>query len=261
MRGVAEGARGEIRGESKVKNGSEYILEEIKKTSEEIVRQTQQLGHWIREKSHEAQRQYQRQRQQSIRREEMLQDTLAQLKEENNRLLEERQRLAQETETEQEEIMKMKEEQKKIKEREKNAQTKRQLLNGLIVQISAEIGQLRRVLKQEEEKEEKEGERVRREIEHYASLFDLSITAVEGGSVLFLFKIEGFEYYFQIGVSEMYSIVKASVDEKMYSAVLEELRINHDLFLFIKKMKDIFEEDCKKKVKENVSEGEKQEEE
>lgn len=236
----------------RMQNISECLLEEIKKTSNEIVRQAQGIGQFITEKTHEAHRQYQRQRQQSVRKEGLLQDTLAQLKEENSKLLEERQRLAQGTETEQEEIKRMKEEQKSIEEREKAALLKKQALNGSLVHISAEIAQLRRTLKQEEEKEEKEGERIRKQIEYYSSLFGLRISTVEGGSVLFLFNIEGYEYYFQIGVSDTYRISKASVDEKGYKGFLEELEITHDLFAFIKKMKELFEDDHKRKTKENT---------
>ncbi|KAI5190209.1 hypothetical protein NEMIN01_0908 [Nematocida minor] len=241
----------------KLGSRAETTLESIRKVADEIIRQSQTISRWITETSHETQRQYQRQRQQAIRKEGMLQDTLAQLKEENSKLLEERQRLAQETETEQQEIRAMKAEQQAIEERQKQALNKKCALNASLVQISSEIGQLRRALKQEEEKEEKEGERVRKEMEYYSNLFGLTISTVEGGSVLFLFKMEESEYYFQISVSnDVYSIVKASANEKMYKPALEELESGHDLFLFVKRMKEVFEEEHRRKTKENCDKAE-----
>ncbi|EIJ88562.1 hypothetical protein NEQG_01252 [Nematocida parisii ERTm3] len=162
--------------------------------------------------------------------------------------------LAQETETEQEEIKKIKVAQQEMEERQEQATLKKQALSTTLSQTTAQVIQLRRTLKQEEEREEKEGERMKKEIEYYANLFNLYISTVEDGSVLFLFKIEGNEYYFQISMTDTYSIIKASISEKCYKSALDELESTHDFFLFVKRMKELFEEESARKQKENITE-------
>ncbi|KAI5159583.1 hypothetical protein NEAUS03_0414 [Nematocida ausubeli] len=227
------------------------LLENIKKVAEEIIQETSTISKWISQTAHQTLRNYQRQRQEAVRREGLLQNTLAQLKEENIKLLEERQRLAQKTETEQEEIKNMKASQQGMEERQRQALQKKYVLGQTLSQMSAHIVQLKRALKQEEEKEEKERVRIKKEIEYYSRLFDLSITAVEDGSVLFLFKIHESVYYFQISMTDTYHIVKASIDEKRYKPALKELEDTHDVFMFVKRMKDLFEEESTRKLKEN----------
>ncbi|KAI5167585.1 hypothetical protein NEIRO03_2107 [Nematocida sp. AWRm78] len=237
-------------------NGKQRVdlLESIKEVSQGIIEETTKISKWITQASHESLREYQRQKQESIRKESLLQTTLAQLKEEHIKLLEERQMLAQETETEQEEIKKIKVAQQEMEERQEQATLKKQALSTTLSQTTAQVIQLRRTLKQEEEREEKEGERMKKEIEYYANLFNLYISTVEDGSVLFLFKIEGNEYYFQISMTDTYSIIKASISEKCYKSALDELESTHDFFLFVKRMKELFEEENARKQKENIAE-------
>ncbi|KAH9385529.1 uncharacterized protein NEMAJ01_0425 [Nematocida major] len=228
---------------------TETTLEQIKKAGEDIIRQAQAMGKWITETAHATQRQHQQKKQQCMRREALLQDTLSQLKDENAKLLEERQQLAQETESEHEEVKTMKLAQQNMEERMRQAHMKKHGLETSLSQASSQVAQLRRALKQEEEREEKAREKVQKDVQRYSALLNMKISAVEDGSVLFLFRLEKSEHYFQITVSDTYSILSASVEEKAYKPFLEELESGHDLFLFVKQMKILFEGEHKKRQK------------
>ncbi|KAI5181346.1 hypothetical protein NEOKW01_1540 [Nematocida sp. AWRm80] len=212
----------------------------IKKISEEIVSQAKDLSQWITSVSHETQRKYQREKQQTVRKQELLESTIAQLKEENTRLLEERQALALKSEEDQKEVSRLKDEQQKIELCHTNIKTKVSTLSQAITQTTNEIHRLRRTLEQQESKIDKETKKTLEKIEYYKNKLQMFITPVNDGQVTFLFTINTNQYQFTIELNDSYIIHKCSVEDNKYTEALNTLKETGDVFRFIKEMRDIF---------------------
>jgi len=215
-------------------------LADIRKISEEIVQQSKDLGKWLLSAVNETQRKYQREKQQIQRRQELLQATVAQLKEENTKLLEERQSLALETESEAEEIQKLKQEQISIEKRTAISKTKHQSVQNALLSQTSQLTRLRKLLKQEEERSEKEIEDTAEKIRYYKKKLNLEIVPAGGGCVSFIFSLENSRHFFSIELSDTYIIHKASIEEKRYEEALAELQNTQDLFEFIRQIKYLF---------------------
>jgi len=208
-----------------------------------------EIGKWIASAAQETQRKYKKEKQDIARKREMMQSTIAQLKEENARLLEERQRLALETEKEEEEIQSIKNEQAAIHKRVQSAKAKYSTVQSTLHAQSSELVHLRKTLKQEEEQAEKEAEEAEQKIKYYEQKQLLQITPTAGGCVSFVFDVYGTQHHFSIELNDTYVIHKASIEEKKYKKILDELQHTQDLFEFIKQMKGVFVQHEKERKK------------
>ncbi|KAI5173599.1 hypothetical protein NEFER02_0115 [Nematocida sp. LUAm2] len=215
-------------------------LQQIKEISEELLQKCKHLAKWISTSAQELHKKFQNEKQQIARKQELLEATIIQLKEENAHLLDERQRLALETETEQLELEKLKEEQKTLEKRVAASKKKSDILVENITMQSTSVLKLRRVLHQEEQKAEDEAKKAYTKIEQYKEGLGMRIEPQNLGSVSFIFKVGEKEHFFTIETGDTYTIHKASIEEKKYAEAFQELKESQDLFAFIKEMRNLF---------------------
>lgn len=219
---------------------TEPRLQKIKELSDEVAEKCKALSKWIVSSALETKRKYNQEKQQTERKQDLLQATIHQLKEENTRLLDERQSLALETETEAEEIKKAKEEQLSLEARVASAKKKAFAASQELQAIDSEIQQLEKRIAQEQEKEKRETKQALSRIEHYKKALGMSIQPTKTGAVEFLFVTPHGNHSFLIEINAAYVIHRATVTQSAYAKELEELNRSQDLFLFIRKMRDIF---------------------
>ncbi|KAI5185620.1 hypothetical protein NEHOM01_0946 [Nematocida homosporus] len=216
------------------------VLEAIKSVSEEIVMQCKVMSKWVVSTAHAAQRKIQKDKQEILRKQELLEATISQLKEENSKLLDDRQKLALETESEQVEIERLKEEQQAIEGRLSQTKDKLKCLQQVYAQQLSATNRLRRELQQDEVLAEKNLLKAEERIKQYQARLGFSIEPLSIGSVNFVFNFSSRLYAFAIEMGDTYIIHKASVEEEKYAPLLEELNQTQDLYAFIRGMRSLF---------------------
>ncbi|OAG31800.1 hypothetical protein NEDG_00275 [Nematocida displodere] len=215
-------------------------LQRVKKVSEEIVEGCKTLSKWTASAAYETQRKYQNEKQQISRKQELLQSTVLQLKEENARLLEERQTLALETENEAAEVQRLREEQISIEQRLAVSKAKAHAMAQQLQTESSELSRLRKRLKKEEERSEKERDEAVKKTAYYKEKLSLEILPLGTGCVNFIFSVNGRPKNFVIEMCDTYVIHQCTLEESEYTDLLSTLKQTQDLFAFIKGMSSLF---------------------